>query len=242
MSRLVTALRLRDISERSVFSEYVNRVVMSGSLGTIRIQAKAQAPAKRETSEGAREVSSMAMVRMDIGTVVIGAGPISSLVVLDEHDCPKQDALHLPIKVGTVEASNISMGVDECPARRPMTHDLLSSVISSLDARLASVAITGVRDTTFYAQLNLIDADGDPVAVDARPSDAIALAVRENATIFVDEAVLETAAAPDLESAEREEMERKAKEFHDFIENVSPDDFNAAGREGTNPNSNHTSA
>jgi bifunctional DNase/RNase len=184
----------------------------------------------------------MAMVRMDVGTVMIGAGPVSSLIVLDEHESSKAEALHLPIKVGMVEASSIGMGVDDHRPSRPMSHDLLVRIVSALGAHVASVAITDVEGTTFYAQLNLIDREGNHLSVDARPSDAIAVAVRVNAPIYVDEAVLETAAAPDLAAAEREEQEREEKEFHDFIENITPDDFNTAGCEGTNPNSGRTGA
>lgn len=166
----------------------------------------------------------MSLVRMDIQSVVVGAGPVSSVVVL----VPRHTAdtsVKLPIRIGSVEAMALSMGVDGRPQKRPMTHDLLRSVIEQLGASVASVLITNVQDTTFYAQLCLKTATGESMSVDARPSDALALAVRVHAPIFAEEAVLGTAALPDFAAVERNEREREAEAFHDFVESLSPEDF-----------------
>ena len=166
----------------------------------------------------------MALIRMDIQSIVVGGGPVTSLVVLKPRH-GETTSTQLPIRIGTFEAAAISMGVEASAHKRPMTHDLLNSVIRDLGATLTSVVINRVSGTTFYAQLCLVTSTGESVSVDARPSDAIALAVRSHKPIFADEKVLETATMPDFESVERDERQREAEAFHDFVENLRPDDF-----------------
>ncbi len=89
---------------------------------------------------------------------------------------------------GAVDANN-THAFNIC-VQRPLTHDLLRSVLDSLDADIKSVRIVGVHGTTFFSQIELISKEGEHIYVDARPSDAIALAVRTNAPIFADESVL----------------------------------------------------
>ena len=166
----------------------------------------------------------MALIRMDIQSVVVGAGPVASVVVLKpRHDSGPSSKL--PIRIGSIEAVSISMGIDGREHKRPMTHDLLGSVISTLDASVASVIISDVQGTTFFAQLRLVSSLGEPLCVDARPSDALALAVRVHAPIFAESSVLDTAALPDFASVERDERQKEAEAFHDFVEGLSPEDF-----------------
>lgn len=167
----------------------------------------------------------VSLKRMDIQTVVVGGGPISSVIVLRLHDPRGVSSLSLPIKIGTIEASAISLGIDRESTERPLTHDLLRSVLDSLDADIKSVRIVGVRGTTFFSQIELISKEGEHIYVDARPSDAIALAVRTNAPIFADESVLEIAAAPDFTDVEKDVHAQEFEEFRQFIEGVSPEDF-----------------
>ena len=167
----------------------------------------------------------VSLKRMDIQTVVVGGGPISSVIVLRLHDPRGVSSLSLPIKIGTIEASAISLGIDQESTERPLTHDLLRSVLDSLDADIKSVRIVGVRGTTFFSQIELISKEGEHIYVDARPSDAIALAVRTNAPIFADESVLEIAAAPDFTDVEKDVHAQEFEEFRQFIEGVSPEDF-----------------
>ena len=164
--------------------------------------------------------------KMDIESVVVGGGPVASLVVLRTHE--GEDSLQLPIRIGSVEATAITMGVRDRSGGRPMTHDLLRSVIRSLGGRCLSVRIMGVQGTTFFAQLELVDARGEHVFVDARPSDAIALAVRDGIELYADESVLRTAALPDFRGVEKDERAHELEEFHAFVENLSPEDFNVA--------------
>mgnify|MGYP001176694588 CR=1 FL=1 len=164
---------------------------------------------------------------MDIQTVVVGGGPVASLIVLTTRK-PSDAGMHaqLPIRIGTVEATAISMGIDGTKDGRPMTHDLFVSTLDALGATIDSVNISDVHGTTFYATVNLITDSGRHISVDARPSDAIALAVRCKAPIFASESVLQAATLPDFASVEKDEKEQELQEFHDFVEGLSPEDFN----------------
>ena len=133
----------------------------------------------------------MPLQRMDIESLVVGGGPLASLVVLRSQGSGEDGtAAQLPIQIGSFEASAISMGVAPREGGRPMTHDLLKSTISALGASCVSVRINDVKGTTFYAQVELMREDGRQVLVDARPSDAIALALRMRSLIYVYENIL----------------------------------------------------
>ncbi len=164
---------------------------------------------------------------MDISSIAVGGGPIPSFIVLEQHDLPEGEkkSRRLPIRIGTVEASAISLGIEPKEGSRPMTHDLLKATVEALGAELMSVRITGVRGTTFYAQLVLRDAEGREVCVDARPSDAIALAVRCGVRILADDSVIDAATLPDFDGVEKAEKQAELEEFHNFVEHLSPDDF-----------------
>jgi len=167
------------------------------------------------------------LTQMDIRTILVGDGPVSSVIVLrprDEEEGEDAPRLQLPIKVGRFEASAIGVVVNGTPHNRPLTHDLLGNVIRALDATIVDVTITDLVGTTYFSRVRLRKADGEVVDVDARPSDALALAIRENVPIYADEKVLE-AANPKVAEA-RAQSEQLAL-FHDFLEGVSPDDFAA---------------
>ena len=155
----------------------------------------------------------LSLRRMDIKSVVIGGGPVASLVVL----CPQErktgeGAIKLPIRIGTVEASAISMGVERPEGGRPMTHDLLVNAVVALGGKVASVRVTSVSGTTFYAQVELVAADGSHEYL--------------GAPVYAEESVLTTAALPDFAAVEKDEREAELAEFHQFVENLSPEDFN----------------
>ena len=126
----------------------------------------------------------------------------------------------LPIWVGAGEASAIALAQQGVVPPRPLTHDLLLDVISSLGASLSEVRITALRDGVFYAELGL----NDGVDVSARPSDAIALALRTGAPILAAVEVIEAAGIDlpeDQEGAEEDQVER----FREFPDQISPEDF-----------------
>lgn len=123
---------------------------------------------------------------------------------------------YLPIWIGAVEATAIAFAQQGVVTARPMTHDLLKDVLDALGRPLEEVHVTELRDGVFYAELHLA---GD-VVVSARPSDAIALALRAGAVIRGDEAVLAEAgiAIPD-------EQEDEVERFREFLDTISPEDF-----------------
>lgn len=171
---------------------------------------------------------------MDIETVIVGGGHVASLVILQPHERDEKDAnRRLPIKIGLVEATAISTGIEAIHDQghdgqaRPMTHDLLVSTIHALGYELTAVCIVAVEGDTFYARLELTGENGAVTSVDARPSDALACALRVHAPIFAMPEVLEIATMPDFEGAEREARESELAEFHTFVEDLKPEDFTA---------------
>ncbi|MEO7262539.1 MAG: bifunctional nuclease family protein [Jatrophihabitantaceae bacterium] len=142
------------------------------------------------------------------------------VVLLKESD----GARYLPIWIGAVEASAIAFEQQGVQTPRPMTHDLLRDVIGALGGELKQVSITELRDDVFYAELQF--ADGTTVS--ARPSDAIALALRTETPIVGDESVLATAGIS-IPEEDEDEVER----FREFLDTISADDF--AGSEGDEP-------
>lgn len=115
----------------------------------------------------------------------------------------------LPIWVGKSEASAISFALEGVAAPRPMTHDLMKAVLDTVDAKVLSIVVTDLKDNTYYAKIHLMGEDSE-YSVDSRPSDAIALALRANAPIFAQEAVLRKQASEELDQ---------------WLENLKPEDF-----------------
>jgi len=137
----------------------------------------------------------------------------------------------LPVYIGTPEASAIHFAREGVVPPRPLTHDLLVTVISELGAKLTEVVITEVRDHTFFAELHLRRGDLE-LAISCRPSDAVALAVRTDVPIFASNAVLDEAAhLPEEDADEVDETDAEAEaddildEFRSFIDQVNPEDF-----------------
>lgn len=166
------------------------------------------------------------MIRMDIDTVVVGNTHVASLVVLKPHDTSEfGPTTKLPIRIGLTEAVAIKRAFDNTTSSRPMTHDLLLNTLDALGATVASVCISRVEGTTFFARINILPANGPKISLDARPSDALALAVRAKTPLFAEASVLTTATYPDFNGVRKDEMDRELKDFHSFIENLSPEDF-----------------
>ncbi len=125
----------------------------------------------------------------------------------------------LPIWINTCEASAISMQLENFAPARPMTHDLLRNVIADLDARVERVVVTELKDNTFYAIIHLT-VRGERMAIDARPSDAIALALRSASPIMVDDALIDSVQAGEV-PADRTENDRLQK----WLESLDPDEL-----------------
>jgi uncharacterized protein len=127
----------------------------------------------------------------------------------------------LPIYIGGEEAKAIALALERVATPRPMTHDLMKDLLDQMGAQVKRIVVTELRDSTFYAEIEL-QQNGEVHRVSSRPSDAVALAVRVNTTIFASEAVLEEAASP---LGEEEEQEDLVVQFREFIEQVNPEDF-----------------
>ena len=131
----------------------------------------------------------------------------------------------LSIFIGGPEAAAIAFALEGVQAPRPLTHDLFCQVIEELGSGLERVVITELRDTTFYAELHLapVGGSGNPHVISARPSDAVALAVRTGARIFATDELIDEAGY--LDQPEPVTAEEVVEEFREFIQNVSPEDF-----------------
>lgn len=130
------------------------------------------------------------MIQVELSKIIIDEKRQDQIIVLKEKIGERQ----FPIVIGFLEASSIKMRLSQVEPPRPMTHDLLLAAIKAIGAHLEKLIIDKMIENTFHAKLEIKTADGKTVLVDARPSDGVALAVRSNAPIFVDEEVLSRAA------------------------------------------------
>ncbi len=143
--------------------------------------------------------------------------PVTNMPIVILHD--HQERRVLPIWVGVFEANAIALQIENVHTPRPMTHDLLRNVISDLQATVERVVVCGVKDNTFFALIHLLTAAGR-VAVDARPSDAIALALRTRAPILVEEHVIDNAKTVDLTHAKVD-----GERLHQWLDGLDPEDL-----------------
>jgi bifunctional DNase/RNase len=131
----------------------------------------------------------------------------------------------LAIMIGGPEAQAIAFALDGVETRRPLTHDLITLLLDELDAHLDRIVISALRDDVYYADLHLHVGDDDHV-VSARPSDAMAIAVRVGTPVFADEAVLAEAGYLDVpDDEDLDDDDEVVEEFREFIDQVNPEDF-----------------
>ena len=131
------------------------------------------------------------LVEVKIGALIMDPNSNSPIVVLKGVD---SDTI-LPIWVGAFEANAIALEIEKIVPQRPMTHDLIRNLITEIGYKVVRVIITDLRENTFYALIELADESGKIVSLDARPSDAIALALRSDCAIFAEQKVLDISAA-----------------------------------------------
>lgn len=143
--------------------------------------------------------------------------PITNMPIVMLKDLAGERVL--PIWVGVFEANAIALQIENIETPRPMTHDLLRNVIKDLDGAVDRVVVSELKENTFYAVIYLT-VKGESVAIDARPSDAIALALRTRSPILVDETVIDHARTVDL-SADRDD----SKHLRKWLEELDPDDL-----------------
>ncbi len=146
---------------------------------------------------------------------MVGKQPIVLLKTADDNR-------FLPIWIGHPEAAAILMKLQGADTPRPMTHDLMVDILDQVETKCERISITELRDNTFYATITLSVA-GTEVEIDSRPSDALALAVRVTAPIFVAEEVIEESSIEFEQGVE--DNEQVVEKFKDFLDDVSPEDF-----------------
>lgn len=149
----------------------------------------------------------------------------SSIILLCEHDSPSRV---LPIFIGPAEAQSIAIVLQGVKPRRPLTHDLCIAALAAVDVHIAEVAIVAIRAQTFIAEIHL-DTHAGTERIDARPSDGIALALRANAPVIVDDDVFDTASVTFTYDPDRnlddDEIDQIVTEFRRFLESAEPEDF-----------------
>ncbi|MBO7673089.1 bifunctional nuclease family protein [bacterium] len=156
------------------------------------------------------------MIEMKVMGIALDTRTGSPIVVL--HD--KDNRRALPIWIGSAEASAIIRKIENLAVVRPMTHDLIPDIIEKTGCKLEKVEINDVEEETYYAKL-FITKDGETIEIDSRPSDAIAVAIRVDAPIFVSANVLANGSV----STDSAKDEEEAQEFKQFVQSIKPSDF-----------------
>jgi bifunctional DNase/RNase len=178
------------------------------------------------------------MIEMTIDSIRVSMMNYQRVVILKE----KLSDRYLPIWIGPAEADAIAVKLQGVAVPRPLTHDLLNSVIDTLGGVVNSIIVNDLKNDTFFAKV-IIDTSGKQMEIDSRPSDALALAVRTGVPIYADESVLDKAGIlldgetgrPIFDEKEQpegkrtkvndEEMKKKMSAFYDFINTLDLDDF-----------------
>jgi len=172
------------------------------------------------------------MVEVAIDSIRVSLMSQQRIVILREKDNER----YLPIWIGVYEAESITMALQDVEVARPLTHDLLKNVFHQFEARIVRVEVIALRDDTYYGNI-VAEKDGSLVNIDARPSDALAIAVRTHVPILVDRTVMDTAGiipeedlqdegsepTQPLVEAETEDGEDRLSVFSDFLEGLDLD-------------------
>src|SRR3990167_8633818 len=148
--------------------------------------------------------------------------PFTNMPIIILKDLEEKSAL--PIWIGLIEASSIATELEKIQLARPMTHDLMKNVLKELNIKVYKIEVTDLADNTFYASIHLLTQEDRRIDIDSRPSDAIAVALRTNAPIYVDKKVMEKSRRIDLSKTGDEDSTKKQK-WAEILENLSPDDF-----------------
>ncbi len=157
------------------------------------------------------------MMEMKVRGLTLDPLQNMALVILRDLEGTKA----LPIWVGIPEANAIALEIEQVPTPRPMTHDLIKDILEGIKATVTRIVVNDLKDSTFYAQI-FLSLNGQEFHIDARPSDAIAVALRVKAPIYVTQDVIERAGSIDLEGHDTSDEPEKLK---DWLENIKPEDF-----------------
>ena len=165
------------------------------------------------------------MVRVKLQAVRVDFQSSTPVLFLQETEEPGRSLL---VFIGAPEATAIAYALQGVEVPRPMTHDLLAQVLETTGAQLQAIVVTELRDGTYYAELRLL-VDGEERVLSARPSDAVALAVRTGAELYVSDELMEAEGArvelDDEDEDDGEDSEAVVDEFMAFLEGVRPEDF-----------------
>lgn len=166
------------------------------------------------------------MIPIQVRTLILSQPPAPSVLVLQPMEEVGSNGVGriIPIWMGSHEAASIGLALEGIRPPRPVTHDLFLDALSSLDAYVDHCVINDVKGKTFYAQLCLRQ-HGRLIIIDARPSDAIPLALKQNAPLFVNQDVLDRASFPYILKDKNALTEEDAEAFRSFVEDLEPDDF-----------------
>jgi len=155
------------------------------------------------------------MIEMKVNGLAIDSTSKMPVVILTDMD----EKRFLPIWIGVYEADAILVALENIAVPRPMTHDLIKTILETLEIEVDRVVIHDIKNNTFFARIHIIK-DGKEEEIDSRPSDAIALGLRVGAQIFVSEKVITEATIMD-----KDKYAREMKEFKEFLKDVKPSDF-----------------
>jgi len=183
------------------------------------------------------------MVEVVIDSIRVSLMSQQRIVILRERDAER----YLPIWIGVYEAESITIALQEVEVARPLTHDLMKSIFTQLDARILRVEVVALRDDTFYGNI-VAEVNGSVLNIDSRPSDALAIAVRAHVPILVSRTVMDAAGIvpeEDLQEAQESEVQpgtemeiedadERLSVFQDFLEglNISDEEDKEEGDDG----------
>jgi len=159
------------------------------------------------------------MIEMKVSGLTLD--PITNTPIVILKDLEEKKAI--PIWIGLFEASAIATQIEKVTFSRPMTHDLIHEILKTLEVEVLRIEINDLKNNTFFARIQMRK-EGKDLCIDSRPSDAIAVALRASAPIFVDEAVIEKSRNVDF--ASKKDLDKvKQEKLSEFLENLSPEDF-----------------
>ncbi|MFO8058893.1 MAG: bifunctional nuclease family protein [bacterium] len=157
-------------------------------------------------------------VEMKVAGIVLDPYSNVPIVVLKDLE----DKQTVPIWIGLVEASAIAMELEQIKIQRPLTHDLIKNLLTELEVNVVKIEVTDLRDNTYFALIHL-EKGGKVMEVDSRPSDAIAVALRTQSPIFVNEKVVEK--SQQVESKDMSFTQENKDKWREILENLNPEDF-----------------
>jgi hypothetical protein len=160
------------------------------------------------------------LIEMKVSGLTID--PITNTPIVILKDLQEKKAI--PIWIGLFEASAIATELEKITFSRPMTHDLMHNILKSISVEITRIEICDLKNNTFFANIHLLR-EGQNFVIDARPSDAIALALRAGAQIFVDDQVIEKSRSIDFGAKATDLDKLKDEKLKEFLENLSPEEF-----------------